>query len=200
MPGIGKSGIARIKGSGYASAFASPEREPRDAHESLVHRMKTKVGAKSLRRSGPAICHRDSDAIVITVLCFALGRCQPAERTLAEVTPRTTVVLERAAPTPPPTPRPTPPPTQPPVPRVTLAPIPQRAAPRAVRASGGGHAAPPPHLQVVTPSVIVAGSGGGAGPAPVAARARATPAERATARAERAAAKSTSTRRAEAST
>jgi hypothetical protein len=127
--------------------------------------MKTKVGAPAfddpVRRFAVAV----PSAIAITALCFALGRCQPADRSVAESTPPTTVVLERPAPTPPPpTPRPpTPPPTLPPVPRVTLAPVPQRAAPRAVRASGGGHAAPKPHPQIVVPSVVVAGSGGGAG-------------------------------------
>jgi hypothetical protein len=126
--------------------------------------MKTKVGAPAfddpVRRFAVAV----PSAIVITALCFALGRCQPVERSLAETAPPTTVVLERPAPTPLPTPRPpTPPPTLPPVPRVTLAPVPQRAAPRAVHASGGGHAAPKPHPQVVAPSLIVAGSGGGAG-------------------------------------
>jgi hypothetical protein len=129
--------------------------------------MKTKVGAPAfddpVRRFAVAV----PSAIVITALCFALGRCQPAERTVAETAPPTTVVLERRPPTPlPPTPTPrppTPPPTLPPVPRVTLAPVPLRAAPRAIRASGGGHAAPKPHPQVVVPSVVVAGSGGGAG-------------------------------------
>ena len=131
--------------------------------------MKTKVGAPDwagdpVARFAVAV----PSAIAITVLCFALGRCQPTERTLPERTVAATVVLERAAPTPPPpppTPRPTPPPTLPPVVKVKFAPVPQRAAPRAVHASGGGHAAPlvPRH---VTPAktVIVAGSGGGAGP------------------------------------
>ncbi|HEV8020143.1 MAG TPA: hypothetical protein VGP41_02695 [Candidatus Lustribacter sp.] len=128
--------------------------------------MKTKVAAAfddPVARFAVAV----PSAVVITALCFALGRCQPADRTLPESAPPQTVVLERAAPTPPPTPRPPtptpPPPTPPPLARVTLAPIPQRAAPRAVKASGGGHAAPRPHPQVVTPAVIVAGSGGGAG-------------------------------------
>ncbi len=130
--------------------------------------MKTKVGAPAfddpVRRFAVAI----PSAVVITVLCVALGRCQPAERSVAESAPPATVVLERRPPTPTPapptpTPRPTPPPTLPPVPRVTLAPVPERAAPRAVRASGGGHAAPKPHPQIVVPSVVVAGSGGGAG-------------------------------------
>ena len=74
-----------------------------------------------------------------------------------------TVVLERAPATPSPPP-PTPPPTVAPVPKATLAPVPQRAAPRAVHASGGGHAAPVTHPLVAPPAVIVAGSGGGAGP------------------------------------
>jgi hypothetical protein len=126
--------------------------------------MKTKVGAPDfddpVRRFAVAV----PSAIVITALCFALGRCQPADRSVAETAPPTTVVLERPAPTPRLTPRPpTPPPTLPPVPRVTVAPVPQRAAPRAIRASGGGHAAPKPHPQVVLPSVIIAGSGGGGG-------------------------------------
>jgi hypothetical protein len=128
--------------------------------------MRTKVGAWAwaddpLRRFAVAV----PGAIAITAAFFALGRCQPADQTLAEHAPATTVVLERAAPTPPPTPapRPTPPPTLPPVPHVTLAPIPQRAAPKAVAASGGGHAAPRtlPH---VAPLQTIAGSGGGAGP------------------------------------
>jgi hypothetical protein len=129
--------------------------------------MKTKVGAPAfddpVRRFAVAV----PGAIIITALCFAFARYQPAERSLPESAPPATVVLERPAPTPPPptpTPRPpTPPPTLPPVPRVTIAPAPQRAASRAVRASGGGHAAPKPQPQVVVPSVVVAGSGGGAG-------------------------------------
>jgi hypothetical protein len=104
-------------------------------------------------------------AIVITALFFAFWRWQPPGPALAEQTTATTVVLERAPPTPRPTPRPTPPPPTPPppVPHVTLAPVPQRAAPHVVRHSGGGHAAPPAHRHVVTPSVVVAGNGGGAG-------------------------------------
>jgi hypothetical protein len=129
--------------------------------------MKTKVGAPAfddpVRRFAVAV----PSAIVLTALCFAFIHYQPAERPLAETAPPATVVLERRPPTPPPptpAPRPpTPPPTLPPVPRVTLAPVPERAAPRAVRAPGGGHAAPKPHPQVVVPSVVVAGSGGGAG-------------------------------------
>lgn len=128
--------------------------------------MKTKVGMPAwaddpVARFAVAI----PSAIVITALCFALARWQPPERNLPERSVATAVVLERAAPTPPPpTPRPTPPPTLPPVPKVTLALVPQRAAPRAVHASGGGHAAPrtPPH--VAPAAVVVAGSGGGAGP------------------------------------
>jgi hypothetical protein len=46
-----------------------------------------------------------------------------------------------------------------------LAPVPQRAAPRAIHASGGGHAAPVSRPHVTTQkAVVVAGSGGGAGP------------------------------------
>jgi hypothetical protein len=47
---------------------------------------------------------------------------------------------------------------------VTLTPIPQRAAPRAVHASGGGHVAPitPPHI-TQQQAVIVAGGGAGPG-------------------------------------
>jgi hypothetical protein len=131
--------------------------------------MKTKVGGRPwtddpLRRFAIAV----PGAILITVALFALGRCQPADRTLPERTPATTVVLERAAPTPSPppptpTPRPTPRPTPPPVPRVTLAPVPQRAAPKAVAASGGGHAVP--HIVPHTaPPLTAGGSGGGAGP------------------------------------
>jgi hypothetical protein len=127
--------------------------------------MKTKVGASAwagdpLARFAVAV----PSAIAITALFFALGRCQPEDRTLAEHTVATTVVLERPAPTPPPTPRPTPPPTLPPVARVTLAPIPQRAAPKAVNASGGGHAVPRALPPVAPKPVTVAGSGGGAGP------------------------------------
>lgn len=129
--------------------------------------MKTKVGAPAFDDPIARFAVAVPSAIVITVLCFALGRCQPAERTLPENTAGNTVVLERAAPTPPPpapTPRPTPRPTPPPpIPRVTLAPVPQRAAPRAVHATGGGHAAPP-HPQPAPPAVVVAGSGGGVGP------------------------------------
>ena len=121
--------------------------------------MKTKVGAAAF--DDPVV--RFAVAVPSAIAITALGRCQPADRTLPENAPATTVVLERAAPTPPPpTPRPTPPPTLPPVPRVTLAPVPQRAAPRAVHASGGGHAAPP-HPHIAPPAVVVAGSGGGAG-------------------------------------
>jgi hypothetical protein len=126
--------------------------------------MKTKVGAPAW--TGDPVARfivAVPSAIAITLLCFALGRCQPADRTLPERTVATTVVLERAAPTPPPTPRPTPPPTLPPVPKVTLAPIPQRAAPHAVRASGGGHAAPRTRPHLAPPAVVVAGSGGGVG-------------------------------------
>jgi hypothetical protein len=129
--------------------------------------MKTKVGASGWTGDPVArIAVAVPSAIAITALCFALGRCQPAERTLPERTVASTVVLERAAPTPPPaaTPRPTPPPTLPPVAKVTLAPVPERAAPRAVNASGGGHAAPLAPPQIAPPAVIVAGSGGGAGP------------------------------------
>jgi hypothetical protein len=90
--------------------------------------MKTKVGAPGwtgdpVARFTVAV----PGAVAITLVCFALARCQPAEPTLAERTPATTVVLERAPATPPPTPRPTPPPTLPPVPRVTPAPVPHRA-------------------------------------------------------------------------
>jgi hypothetical protein len=128
--------------------------------------MKTKVGAPAFDDPRARFAVAVPSAIAITALCFALGRCQPADRTPTEHAPATTVVLEHAAPTPPPTPRPTPrptpPPTLPPVPKVTLAPVPERAAPRIKRASGGGHAAlrlP----QIAPPAVIVAGSGGGAG-------------------------------------
>jgi hypothetical protein len=123
--------------------------------------MKTKVGAPVFADPVARFAVAVPSAIVITALFFAFWRWQPPSSTLAEQKPATTVVLERAPPTPRPTPRPTPPP--PPVPHVTLAPIPQRAAPRAVSRSGGGHAAPRPHPQVITPSVVVAGSGGGAG-------------------------------------
>jgi hypothetical protein len=129
--------------------------------------MKTKVGAPAFADDPVArFAVAVPSAIVITALCFALARCQPAEPTLAERTPPATVVLERAAPTPTPRPtlRPTPRPTLPPVPNVTLAAVPERAAPRAEHASGGGHAAPPVRPHVAAPAVIVAGSGGGAGP------------------------------------
>jgi hypothetical protein len=133
--------------------------------------MKTKVGAPAFDDPVARFAVAIPSAIIITALCVVLARCQPAERTVAESTRATTVVLEHAAPTPPPappTPRPTspptPPPTLPPVPRVTLAPLPKRAAPRAIHASGGGHAAPHPHPQVVAPPLIVAGNGGGVGP------------------------------------
>jgi hypothetical protein len=129
--------------------------------------MKTKVGASGWTGDPRArFTVAVPSAIAITALCFALGRCQPAERTLGERTVASTVVLERAAPTPvPPTPRPTPPPTLPPIAKVTLAPVPERAAPRAIHPSGGGHAAPlsPPRI-TQQKAVIVAGSGGGAGP------------------------------------
>jgi hypothetical protein len=132
--------------------------------------MKTKVGAPAFDDPVKRFAVAVPSAIAITALCFALGRCQPADRSVAETAPPATVVLERPAPTPPPTPKPIPtprpptlPPTLPPVPRVTLAPVPLRAAPAAIRASGGGHAALNAQPQVVVPSVIVAGSGGGAG-------------------------------------
>ena len=107
--------------------------------------MKTKVGSLSddpgrTRRFAVAIpC-----AIAITAVFVVLARCQPAERTIAEQAPALTVVLERAAPTPPPTPEPTPRPKPPPtpVPRITLAPIPQRiGTPLVHRAIGGAHTA-----------------------------------------------------------
>ena len=46
---------------------------------------------------------------------------------------------------------------------MTLAPIPQRAAPRAVRPAGGGHTAPRTRPHPAPPAVVVAGSGGGVG-------------------------------------
>jgi len=124
--------------------------------------MKTKVGARAFDDPLARFAVAVPSAIVITLLGFALGRWQPAERTLPEQAPTTTVVLERAPP-PPPTPRPTPPPTLPPVPQLTIAPLPQRAAPRAERPAGGGHAAPRPQPHVAA-AVSVAGSGSGAGP------------------------------------
>lgn len=125
--------------------------------------MKTKVGVPAFDDPVARFAVAVPSAIVITALFVALGRCQPADRTLAERNPTTTVLLERAAPTPPPpTPHPTPPPTLPPVPRVTLAPVPQRAAPRAVHASGGGHVALP-HPKIAPPAVLAGGIGGGAG-------------------------------------
>ena len=126
--------------------------------------MKTKVGAQAfddpVRRFAVAV----PSAVVITALCFALGRCQPADRTLAEHAPAATVVLERAPATPAPPP-PTAPPTVKPVPKATFKPVPERAAPRAVHASGGGHAAPVVlRPRPAPPAVVVAGSGGGSGP------------------------------------
>ena len=50
------------------------------------------------------------------------------------------------------------------MPKASFAPVPQRAAPRAVHASGGGHAAPVTRAKIAPPAVIVAGSGGGTGP------------------------------------
>jgi hypothetical protein len=126
--------------------------------------MKTKVGTPGwagdpVARFSVAV----PSAIAITALCFALGRCQPPDDTIAEHTAASTVVLERAVPAPPP--RPTPPPTLPPLPKVTFAPVAERAAPRAVHASGGGHAAPLTLPRATAPAaVIVAGSGGAAGP------------------------------------
>jgi len=129
--------------------------------------MKTKVGTPAWADDARArFTVAVPGAIIITALCFALGRCQPAEPTLPERTVATTIVLEHAPPTPVPTPkpRPTPRPTLPPVPRVTLAPIPQRAAPSAVKPSGGGHAEALTIPRVAPQPVTVAGSGGGAGP------------------------------------
>lgn len=125
--------------------------------------MKTKVGpvfADPRARLAVAV----PGAIVVTLLFFAFLRWQPPTAH-SEQAPVATVVLERAPPTPRPTPRPTPPPPTPPppVPRVTLAPVPQRAAPHVVRRSGGGHAVPRPQPQTVAPAVVAAGSGGGAG-------------------------------------
>ena len=129
--------------------------------------MRTKVGAAVFADPVARFAVAIPGAVVITVLFFVFWHWQPPSGTPPEQTPATTVVLERPAPTPPATPRPTPPPppppTPPPVPPVTLAPVLQRAAPRAVHRSGGGHAAPVARSHVVTPSVIVAGSGGGAG-------------------------------------
>jgi len=127
--------------------------------------MRTKAGAPVFADPAARFAVAVPSAIIITGLFFAFWRWQPATRILAEQVPSTTVVLERAPPTPPPPtpPPPTPPPTPPPVPRVTLAPVVQRAAPRAVHRSGGGHTALRPHPRVVVPSVIVAGNGGGAG-------------------------------------
>jgi hypothetical protein len=130
--------------------------------------MKTKVGAQVFDDPAVRFAIAIPSAIIITALCFALGRWQPAYRTFHEQAPNTTIVLEKALPTPPPptapppTPRPTPPPSPPPMPHVTLAPVPKRAAPRAVHHSGGGHVAPP-HPQPAPPVVIAGGTGGGAG-------------------------------------
>ena len=124
--------------------------------------MKTKVGAQAFDDPVKRFAVAVPGAVLITALCFALGRCQPADRTLAEEAPATTVVLERAPATPSPPP-PTAPPTVKPIPRASFAPVPQRAAPRAMHASGGGHAAPVTHPKIAPPAVIVAGSGGGAG-------------------------------------
>ena len=131
--------------------------------------MRTKVGATfddPVARFAVAV----PSAVVITALCFALGRCQPADRTLPESAPQT-VVLERAAPTAPPTLPPTPrpptppPPTPPPRVRVTPAAVPQRPAARAAEPRGGGHRTPlRVQPQILTPAVIAGGSGAGAGP------------------------------------
>jgi hypothetical protein len=133
--------------------------------------MKTKVGAQVFDDPVARFAVAIPSAILITALCFALGHWQPASGTFPKQVPATTIVLEKAPPTPPPptpapTPRPTPPPTPPPtprpIPRVTPAPVPQRAAPAAVHRSGGGHVVLP-QPKPAQPVVIAGGNGGGAG-------------------------------------
>ena len=101
----------------------------------------------------------------------------PVHAVVAERVVATTVVLERAAPTPRPTPRPTPVATPTPAPRVrvTTAPV-QRAAPHTQRHAGGTSAAAPrtkhpvvhhtvtlPKAAGVTGVELAPGSGTGAG-------------------------------------
>lgn len=136
--------------------------------------MKTKVGPRGfaddperVRRFAIAIpC-----AVVLTLLFFALALLRPPA-VPPERAPVTTIVLERVPPTPAPAPPPpTPPPTPPPpVVRVTLAPVPQRAAPRIAERPAAAHAAPRQAPVVAVPAVVAApgapGAGQGLGNAP----------------------------------
>jgi hypothetical protein len=125
--------------------------------------MKTKVGSpgddpERTRRFAIAI----PTAIAITALLVGLERCQPPDRTVAEQTPATTIVIERAAPTPRPTPKPTAPPTLPPVVRVTIAPEPQRVAAAIThRSAGGAHTAQRAVPQISTARTFAAPNAGG---------------------------------------
>jgi hypothetical protein len=134
--------------------------------------VKTKVGAPDIaddpgrfRRFAVAIpC-----AIALTLAFFAFAFLRPPAPAPSERAPVTAIVIERRPPTPPPTPRPTPPPTLPPVPHVTLAPRPQRAAPRVAVRPAAAQAAPRLAPQVSAPAVVAApapGAGQGEGNAP----------------------------------
>ena len=142
--------------------------------------MKTKVGSNAfaddperLRRYAVAL----PSAIVLTVLFFALGMWRPPAFPLAERPAVTAIVLERR-----PQPTPAPPRMRPTAPLVALAEIPQRAAPRAVRAPGGAPAALAHPVRAALASLPVAaapaagnGSGPGADAGPAAGDAEAGP-------------------------
>jgi hypothetical protein len=129
--------------------------------------MKTKVGSpgddpERTRRFAIAI----PSAVAITAMFVLLTQFQPADRPAAEQAPATTIVLEKAPPTPrpTPTPKPPPPPIVRPVVTVTIAPVPERAAPAAPRPIGGAHAAQRAIPRVAAPKTFAApnaASGGG---------------------------------------
>jgi hypothetical protein len=134
--------------------------------------VKTKVGAPEgagdpgrVRRFAVAIpC-----AIALTLAFFAFAFLHSPAPAPSDRAPVTAIVLERRPPTPPPTPRPTPPPALPPVPHVTLAPIPQRAAPRVAVHPAAAQAAPRLAPPVSVPAAVAAtgpGAAQGQGNAP----------------------------------
>jgi hypothetical protein len=104
-------------------------------------------------------------AIALTLLFFALALLRPPAAPPPERAPVATIVLERAPPTPTPAPPPTPVPTPPPVAHVTLAPVPQRAAPRVAEHPAAAHAAPRLAPVVTVPAVVAAPAAPGAGQA-----------------------------------
>jgi len=127
--------------------------------------VKTKVGSRAfaddperLRRYAVAL----PSAVALTLLFFALGIWRPAAFPRAERPAVTAIVLERR-PQPTPAPRRVRPPTHP----VALAEVPQRAAPRALRAPGGAPAAlahPARLAPADVPAAVAPGAGNGSGP------------------------------------